>query len=104
MEICWCRLVVFVIVVAVQARGEPGVPDTPCEDRLPNVVTCGEDAREGWYFDLEAKVCRRIKGCNFSTNYFQNSTECESVCSLDKYCRLEKPQVTSWTSLSFVSK
>uniref|UniRef100_A0A0K8RLR6 Putative salivary kunitz domain protein n=1 Tax=Ixodes ricinus TaxID=34613 RepID=A0A0K8RLR6_IXORI len=92
MEICWCRLFVFVIVVAVQTRGEPEGPDTRCEDRLPNVATCGGDARDAWYFDLDEKVCRPITGCNFSTNYFTNSTECESVCSPDKYCLLEKPQ------------
>ncbi|KAM7291387.1 putative salivary secreted protein [Ixodes scapularis] len=92
MEIWWCRLFVLVIVAAVQARGDPGVPDTPCEDRLPNVATCSEGASEAWYFDLEEKVCRSIIGCNYSTNYFENSTECESVCSPDKYCLLEKPQ------------
>uniref|UniRef100_V5H972 Putative secreted protein n=1 Tax=Ixodes ricinus TaxID=34613 RepID=V5H972_IXORI len=93
MEICWCRLFVFVIVVAVQARGEPEGPDTRCEDRLPNVATCGGDARDAWYFVLGTKsFSRPITGCNFSTNYFTNSTECESVCSPDKYCLLEKPQ------------
>ncbi|CAN7978398.1 unnamed protein product, partial [Ixodes persulcatus] len=91
MEILWCRLFVFVIVAAVQARGVLESPNPQCEEHPPNVATC-TDPTLVWYFDLLQKVCKPVHGCNFSSNAFNNSEACESACPLDNYCLLEKPQ------------
>ncbi|CAN8033054.1 unnamed protein product, partial [Ixodes persulcatus] len=91
MEILWCRLFVFVIVAAVQAREDLGSPNPQCEEHPPNVATC-TDPTPVFYFDLLQKVCKQVHGCNFSRNAFNNSGACESACPLDKYCLLQKPQ------------
>uniref|UniRef100_V5GZX9 Uncharacterized protein n=1 Tax=Ixodes ricinus TaxID=34613 RepID=V5GZX9_IXORI len=95
MEICWCRLLCF-------CHSSP-----PCKLEeiqwvrtfavkivcLMSQLAVKMQVVHGT-LTWKKKFADRIIGCNYSTNHFKNSTECESVCSPDKYCLVEKPQRT----------